>query len=155
MAGFVFHLFLHSERKKGNPYFLSEWIDSVAQLVEQYTFNVWVLGPSPSGITINENTVQISTVFFFKDKYSWTRSLSRSSGKSQRDHTNRNTVLYVQCFCFITNYQGRGACPASAGSPSGITQYENTVRSVQCFLFYYILSRSRSCPALSNKKSTI
>ncbi len=25
--------------------------DSVAQLVEQYTFNVWVLGPSPSGIT--------------------------------------------------------------------------------------------------------
>ena len=27
-------------------------IDSVAQLVEQYTFNVWVLGSSPSGITI-------------------------------------------------------------------------------------------------------
>ncbi len=25
--------------------------DSVAQLVEQYTFNVWVLGSSPSGIT--------------------------------------------------------------------------------------------------------
>ena len=27
--------------------------DSVAQLVEQYTFNVWVLGSSPSGITIS------------------------------------------------------------------------------------------------------
>ena len=27
--------------------------DSVAQLVEQYTFNVWVLGSSPSGITMN------------------------------------------------------------------------------------------------------
>ena len=25
--------------------------DSVAQLVEQYTFNVWVLGSSPSQIT--------------------------------------------------------------------------------------------------------
>ena len=25
--------------------------DSVAQLVEQYTLNVWVLGSSPSGIT--------------------------------------------------------------------------------------------------------
>ena len=25
--------------------------DFVAQLVEQYTFNVWVLGSSPSGIT--------------------------------------------------------------------------------------------------------
>jgi hypothetical protein len=28
-----------------------EGYDSVAQLVEQYTFNVWVLGSSPSGIT--------------------------------------------------------------------------------------------------------
>ena len=27
--------------------------DFVAQLVEQYTFNVWVLGSSPSEITIN------------------------------------------------------------------------------------------------------
>lgn len=27
--------------------------DSVAQLVEQYTFNVWALGSSPSGITKN------------------------------------------------------------------------------------------------------
>ena len=25
--------------------------DSIAQLVEQYTFNVWVLGSNPSGIT--------------------------------------------------------------------------------------------------------
>ena len=28
-----------------------DWKDSVAQLVEQYTFNVWVLGSSPSQIT--------------------------------------------------------------------------------------------------------
>ena len=37
------------------PYFkggaLLNGYDSVAQLVEQYTFNVWVLGSSPSGIT--------------------------------------------------------------------------------------------------------
>ena len=26
--------------------------DSVAQLVEQYTFNVWVLGSNPSRVTI-------------------------------------------------------------------------------------------------------
>ena len=33
--------------------------DSVAQLVEQYTFNVWVLGSSPSGITeISDNALQ-------------------------------------------------------------------------------------------------
>lgn len=30
------------QRKNGDP---------VAQLVEQYTFNVWVLGSSPNGIT--------------------------------------------------------------------------------------------------------
>ena len=29
----------------------NKWDDSVAQLVEQYTFNVWALGSSPSGIT--------------------------------------------------------------------------------------------------------
>ena len=34
-------------KRKGN--------DSVAQLVEQYTFNVWVLGSSPSGITRKVN----------------------------------------------------------------------------------------------------
>ena len=33
-------------------FFYGEKSDSVAQLVEQYTFNVWVLGPSPSGITV-------------------------------------------------------------------------------------------------------
>jgi putative endonuclease len=42
LVQYDFALFLQSF-KKGN--------DSVAQLVEQYTFNVWVLGSSPSGIT--------------------------------------------------------------------------------------------------------
>ena len=36
-------IFALPKTKKGN--------DSVAQLVEQYTFNVWVLGSSPNGIT--------------------------------------------------------------------------------------------------------
>ena len=38
---YVFALFLHSFKKD----------DLVAQLVEQYTFNVWALGSSPSQIT--------------------------------------------------------------------------------------------------------
>ncbi len=37
--------------------------DLVAQLVEQYTFNVWVLGSSPSQIT--EKTQQSNVEFFF------------------------------------------------------------------------------------------
>ena len=32
-----------------------QWIDSVAQLVEHYTFNVGVLGSNPSGITKPSN----------------------------------------------------------------------------------------------------
>ncbi len=36
--------------------------DSVAQLVEQYTFNVWVLGSSPSGIT---QKLKINFLSFF------------------------------------------------------------------------------------------
>ena len=31
--------------------------DLVAQLVEQYTFNVWALGSSPSGITNHAKSV--------------------------------------------------------------------------------------------------
>ena len=42
----IFALFLHSQRKKGTK-------ELVAQLVEQYTFNVWVLGSSPSQFTKN------------------------------------------------------------------------------------------------------
>ncbi len=40
--------------KKHRPYFCTpnnKRVDLVAQLVEQYTFNVWALGSSPSGIT--------------------------------------------------------------------------------------------------------
>ena len=37
--------------------------DSVAQLVEQYTFNVWVLGSNPSRVTSKKISV-IFTVFF-------------------------------------------------------------------------------------------
>ena len=43
-------LFLHSQNKMSQS-FCKKKNDSVAQLVEQYTFNVWALGPSPSGIT--------------------------------------------------------------------------------------------------------
>ena len=40
--------------------------DLVAQLVEQYTFNVWALGSSPSQITVNRITMLIlSELSFF------------------------------------------------------------------------------------------
>ncbi len=32
--------------------------DFVAQLVEQYTFNVWVLGSNPSGVTTNKVSLE-------------------------------------------------------------------------------------------------
>jgi hypothetical protein len=38
--------------------------DSVAQLVEHYTFNVVVLGSNPSGITSNFKPFQIGEAFF-------------------------------------------------------------------------------------------
>jgi hypothetical protein len=52
LPAIVFNLFLHSQKTGTSLEVLAERsIDSVAQLVEQYTFNVWVLGSSPSGIT--------------------------------------------------------------------------------------------------------
>ena len=39
--------------------------DLVAQLVEQYTFNVWALGSSPSGIT-GKTSSKIEEVFLFQ-----------------------------------------------------------------------------------------
>jgi hypothetical protein len=41
------------KKKTGKTY------DSVAQLVEQYTFNVWVLGSNPSGITKYGQVVEL------------------------------------------------------------------------------------------------
>ncbi len=38
-------IFIYKQRCK------TKFDDSVAQSVEQYTFNVWVLGSNPSGIT--------------------------------------------------------------------------------------------------------
>ena len=34
---------------------ITEWNELVAQLVEQYTFNVWALGSSPSGFTLKSH----------------------------------------------------------------------------------------------------
>src|ERR1700761_8071495 len=47
-----------------NAHLALEGKDSVAQLVEQYTFNVWVLGSSPSGITSWDKLEKISLVPF-------------------------------------------------------------------------------------------
>jgi hypothetical protein len=50
LAQSLFHLFLHSFKKRRSS-FTIKIIELVAQLVEQYTFNVWVLGSSPSQFT--------------------------------------------------------------------------------------------------------
>ena len=42
-------IYLCTTLKQGN--IVNEVADSVAQLVEQYTFNVWVLGSNPSRVT--------------------------------------------------------------------------------------------------------
>ena len=58
-----FRLFLHSQIKRGTEKYKG---DSVAQLVEQYTFNVWVLGSSPNGITKGR---EAQASFFIGEKY--------------------------------------------------------------------------------------
>ncbi len=57
----MFRLLLHHNSRKQPPNCKKK--DSVAQLVEQYTFNVWVLGSNPSGIT---KVVQNTTTYYEK-----------------------------------------------------------------------------------------
>ncbi len=45
--------------------------DPVAQLVEQYTFNVWALGSSPSGITKQKFKPPVWEVFLCLRPGSW------------------------------------------------------------------------------------
>ena len=53
-------IYLCTTLKQGN--IVDEVADSVAQLVEQYTFNVWVLGSNPSQVT--SKLIRSDTVFF-------------------------------------------------------------------------------------------
>ncbi len=39
---------------------ITEWNELVAQLVEQYTFNVWALGSSPSGFTLKSHLSKVA-----------------------------------------------------------------------------------------------
>jgi hypothetical protein len=56
-----FPLFLHSLLRQGCP---KRQEDLVAQLVEQYTFNVWALGSSPSQITQGQVLMKICPFFY-------------------------------------------------------------------------------------------
>jgi hypothetical protein len=49
--------FIYKQRCK------TKFDDSVAQSVEQYTFNVWVLGSNPSGITKKPSNQMIWRLF--------------------------------------------------------------------------------------------
>ena len=66
-----FALFLHSQKRD----------DSVAQLVEHDTFNVGVLGSSPSGITKNG---EVSSAVFFIYFICGIKGISSSNAKLRR-----------------------------------------------------------------------
>ena len=61
--------------------------DSVAQLVEQYTFNVWVLGSSPSGIT---KLRRKSGLFCFKAA---TGACSREQTRNKKATSTRSVMV--------------------------------------------------------------
>ena len=61
--------------------------DSVAQLVEQYTFNVWVLGSSPSGIT---KLRRKSGLFCFKTA---TGACSREQTRNKKAKATQSVAL--------------------------------------------------------------
>ena len=56
--------------------------DSVAQLVEQYTFNVWVLGSSPSGITKEKAIAFAKAMAFFTQKNNYNYRFRSSVGRA-------------------------------------------------------------------------
>ena len=61
----IMPLYLHSQFQKRELQFKCR-LDSVAQLVEHYTFNVGVLGSNPSGITNDyKKSLQINCRLFF------------------------------------------------------------------------------------------
>jgi hypothetical protein len=61
--------------------------DSVAQLVEQYTFNVWALGSSPSGIT---KLRRKSGLFCFKDV---SKARFRKRTRNKKATSTRNVMV--------------------------------------------------------------
>jgi hypothetical protein len=61
--------------------------DSVAQLVEQYTFNVWALGSSPSGIT---KLRRKSGLFCFKTA---TGACSRKQSRNKKAKATHRVAL--------------------------------------------------------------
>ena len=73
-------------------------VDSVAQLVEQYTFNVWVLGSSPSGITNDFRTLQVNGFegFFILLRRSLPNNILRY--RPLNLCSNRIAVVFVPCF---------------------------------------------------------
>ena len=63
MFGSINIFYTFAARSRGKSTYRA--YDSVAQLVEQYTFNVWVLGSNPSGITKKASLK--SEAFFVSD----------------------------------------------------------------------------------------
>ena len=78
----------------------------VAQLVEQYTFNVWVLGSSPSQITRKEFRNEFLFLFLSSNKII---ELARSTDRSTSANRPERSSLVFR------------SCASSGSSPSQIT----------------------------------
>ena len=108
MDSFQLSLFLHSSKGKRS--------DSVAQLVEQYTFNVWALGSSPSGIT---KLRRKSGLFCFKDL-----SKARFRKGTRNKKATRTRSVLVQSFA-LDQFVGKSAERSGADNPIILQEYSN------------------------------
>ena len=76
---------------KDYPYICTlKTADSVAQLVEQYTFNVWALGSNPSGITKGVHFGTKRTFLFSTNK-----ACFNENGKQKRPSLVKQGGLYA------------------------------------------------------------
>ena len=95
--------------------------DSVAQLVEQYTFNVWVLGSSPSGIT---KLRRKSGLFCFKDV---SKACFRKRTRNKKATSTRSVM--VESFG-LAHWGGRSAKRSEADNPKNFARF-----LVYCFVW--------------------
>jgi hypothetical protein len=125
LDSFQLSLFLHSSKGKRS--------DSVAQLVEQYTFNVWALGSSPSGIT---KLRRKSGLFCFKDL-----SKARFRKGTRNKKATRTRSVLVRGFG-LAQCGVKSAKRSGADNPIILQEYGNYlelpfVSHLTCLTYYH------------------
>lgn len=108
--------------------------DSVAQLVEQYTFNVWVLGSSPSGITTESPTDYPVGLFFLLTRPSELRK-NRKICRTINPLQMRPSLLFFMILSLIISCGEQSPPPENSGDESiRVTTLENLPEHVSlCF----------------------